>query len=165
VPDLIEWPARVKHPVRTDFVSVRQDMYPTILDIAGVQMPNQPVVDGIRLLPLLDGKIQRRPKPIGFVDVWVRGEGGGGGEVLSRNPIEWIDGNYRMVMPPPGEGEPKLFDIYADPADKNDLAAKNPEIITRMRKDIEAWRVSVRNVFSRQGLYEVDNRQNKRNPS
>jgi arylsulfatase A-like enzyme len=63
----LEWPARVKSPIRTDCACVHMDMYPTILDIAGVTMPHQPVLDGVSLVPLLDGRMPRREKPMGFL--------------------------------------------------------------------------------------------------
>ena len=38
----------------------------------------------------------------------------------------------------------KLFDLVNDPAEKNDLAAKHPEIIKQMTLDLEKWRASCR---------------------
>jgi len=47
---------------------VTSAIYPTLLQIVGVTMPNQPPLDGINLVPLIDGKMTARPKPIGFWD-------------------------------------------------------------------------------------------------
>jgi arylsulfatase A-like enzyme len=41
-------------------------MYPTLLEIAGVTMDKQPPLDGISLTSLLDGKMTKRPGPMGF---------------------------------------------------------------------------------------------------
>jgi len=44
------------------------DIYPTLLDIAGVRMENQPPLDGVSLTGLIDGKMKTRPRPMGFWD-------------------------------------------------------------------------------------------------
>ena len=66
VPALLEWPTRFSGQRITDVPAVTSDMYPTILEIAGVTMQNQPPLDGISLVPLFDGSMAKRPKPIGF---------------------------------------------------------------------------------------------------
>jgi hypothetical protein len=38
----------------------------------------------------------------------------------------------------------KLYDIHADPAEKNNLAPERPEDVKRMRAELEAWQRSVR---------------------
>ncbi len=68
VPGIIEWPDRIKKPAATDIPCGTVDIYPTLLEIAGVKIPNQPPLDGISLLPLIEGKMVRRHKPLGF---WV----------------------------------------------------------------------------------------------
>jgi arylsulfatase A-like enzyme len=75
VPGILEWPARLgKHRV-TDVPCVTSDIYPTLLDLVGVTMPGQPPLDGISLVPLLEGRMTQRPKPIGFWDHPTRGRG------------------------------------------------------------------------------------------
>ena len=61
----------------------------------------------------------------------------------------WIDGKYKLVVTPTDEPEPqiKLVDIYADPAEKNNLAAEHPDVVKKMREALNAWRTSVRASF------------------
>ena len=66
VPAILEWPARIKHPAVTAVPCNTVDMYPTLLEIAGLTMDKQPPLDGISLTPLLDGKMKKRPEPMGF---------------------------------------------------------------------------------------------------
>ena len=68
VPAIIEWPARIKQPRVTNCPATTSDIYPTLLAITGVTMPNQPPLDGINLLPVIDGEQETRDKPLGF---WV----------------------------------------------------------------------------------------------
>ncbi|NQU23436.1 MAG: sulfatase-like hydrolase/transferase [Candidatus Nealsonbacteria bacterium] len=67
-PAIIEWPARIKRPRTSDMPCGTVDIYPTLLDIAGVTVAKQPVLDGVSLLPLIEGRKQQRDKPLGF---WV----------------------------------------------------------------------------------------------
>lgn len=68
VPALLEWPARVSGHHTTGIPCVTSDIYPTLLEVAGVTMAGQPPLDGISLVPLLDGAMEARPRPIGFWD-------------------------------------------------------------------------------------------------
>ncbi|HSP42059.1 MAG TPA: sulfatase-like hydrolase/transferase, partial [Luteolibacter sp.] len=66
VPAMIEWPARVKPGRRSGFPAVTSDYLPTVLDIIGKPLPEKRVIDGVSLLPLIDGKADERASPIGF---------------------------------------------------------------------------------------------------
>jgi arylsulfatase A-like enzyme len=75
VPALLEWPAKIKRPRVIDVPCVTSDIYPTLLEVAGVTVAHQPPLDGVSLLPLLEGRVTQRSQPIGFWDVPVRGIG------------------------------------------------------------------------------------------
>ncbi|MFC2087738.1 sulfatase [Bacteroidota bacterium] len=66
VPAVLEWPACIPNPRITNIPCNTKDIYPTLLDIAGVQLKNQPPLDGISILPLIEGKMESRPEPMGF---------------------------------------------------------------------------------------------------
>jgi arylsulfatase len=65
VPGLIEWPARITKPRRSSVVSVTSDVLPTVCALVGQPLPKRPL-DGINLVPLLDGKMTDRPTPVCF---------------------------------------------------------------------------------------------------
>jgi len=66
VPAILEWPARIPNPRVNNLPACTSDISPTLLDITGVKVRNQPPLDGISLVPLIEGKMKSRPKPIGF---------------------------------------------------------------------------------------------------
>jgi arylsulfatase A-like enzyme len=68
VPALLEWPARLRNPHATSVPCNTCDIYPTLLEIAGVRMDKQPPLDGVSLVPLIDGVMKSRPRPMGFWD-------------------------------------------------------------------------------------------------
>jgi len=128
VPGLIEWPARIKRPVVTEVSACTSDIYPTIVDILNLSVPNQvEPLDGISLVPLLDGRMEERPSPIGF---WARGFG-----------LAWNDNRYKLIQN--GRDKWDLYDMTVDISEKTDLAAEHPEIVNRMKAELENWRQSV----------------------
>ncbi len=73
VPAILEWPARIPRHRVSDVPCNTSDIYPTLLEIAGVQMPKQPPLDGISLCSLIEGKMKTRPEPMGFWDYPAKG--------------------------------------------------------------------------------------------
>ena len=65
VPGLLEWPARVSAPRVTDVPAVTSDILPTLAGLAGAALPERPL-DGISLVPLLNGMMSTWPEPIFF---------------------------------------------------------------------------------------------------
>ncbi|MHC4507427.1 MAG: sulfatase family protein, partial [Planctomycetota bacterium] len=64
VPGLLEWPARVKAGRTTDLPCSTSDYFPTVLDVLGFSMKGQPEpIDGVSLLPLIEGRMTKRPTP------------------------------------------------------------------------------------------------------
>jgi arylsulfatase A-like enzyme len=85
--------------------------------------PRQPL-DGISLLPLIDGGPGKRGRPIGFEH----------GEQRS-----WVDDRYKLITTDDGASH-QLYDIPADPGEGRDLSAERPDLVATMRTELEAWR-------------------------
>lgn len=66
VPAILEWPARISEPRSTDFRANTCDIFPTLLDIAGVSRSSTAPLDGISLAPLIDGETTSRSGGMGF---------------------------------------------------------------------------------------------------
>lgn len=65
VPGIIEWPQRIKAPRQSNLISVTSDIFPTVCQLVGQSLPNRPI-DGLSLLPLMEGEWSERPAPIFF---------------------------------------------------------------------------------------------------
>ncbi|MDE0622124.1 MAG: sulfatase-like hydrolase/transferase [Bryobacterales bacterium] len=65
VPCVIEWPARIPEPLRSPVNSVTSDILPTLCELTGQSLPDRPL-DGLSLVPVIDGAMQQRPEPICF---------------------------------------------------------------------------------------------------
>jgi len=73
VPAILQWPNRISKPAITNVPCNTVDIYPTLLEIAGVNVKKQPPLDGISLVSLIDGKMKVRPKPMGFWNYPING--------------------------------------------------------------------------------------------
>jgi arylsulfatase A-like enzyme len=147
---LLEWPRKIPKPMQTDVPVCHIDMYPTVLDIVGVTMQHQPVIDGISLLPLFEGRMESRPKPLGFIS---------GGYADKEDPTlcdfnnaAWIDGRHMLRFDPPTKQRKTesiaLYDIRTDPAQESNIANQHPHEVQRMLKELAAWRESVKTSFA-----------------
>lgn len=75
VPTIIEWPSVIAKNRITDVPCNTIDIYPTIVDLLGIEIEDQPVLDGVSILPLIEGKPFEREKPMGFWDYSIGGQG------------------------------------------------------------------------------------------
>jgi len=66
VPALLEWPAALSNARVTQMPCFTSDIYPTLLELADVQVQDQLPLDGISLVPLLRGQSEQRSKPLAF---------------------------------------------------------------------------------------------------
>ncbi|MHB8521219.1 MAG: sulfatase/phosphatase domain-containing protein [Limisphaerales bacterium] len=134
---MIEWPVRIKQPIVTEMPAGVVDIYPTLVDIMQAKVPNQAEpLDGISLLPVMDGQMKERPKPMGF---W---QGYGGSAV---GPAAWSGNRYKLVKP--GDNKYELYDLTVDLSEQTDLAIQRPAIVNRMKAELEAWQQSVLRSF------------------
>lgn len=147
VPGILEWPERIRKPFATSVAACTSDIYPTVVDLLKLEIPGQVrPLDGISLVPLMDGKMSERPRPIGF---W---QTGGGFPLKETGKLKmtadsgfsaWNDNRYKLLKL--GAGRYELYDIPSDPQEEKDLAASQPEIVARMKAELEAWQQSVLN--------------------
>jgi hypothetical protein len=105
------------------------------MELLKIKVPGKTLpLDGVSLVPLLDGQMKQRPKPIGF---WHHGE-----HTLEEGPVVWNDNQYKLHKR--GPDKYALYDLVADLSEKDDLTTKQPEVFQRMKSEMEAWQASVR---------------------
>ncbi len=76
VPCIIQWPAKIQKPMRTKIRGNTCDIFPTLLAVAKAKTKPKHPLDGISLLPMIEGKeMSHRPKPMGFWDYKIKGKG------------------------------------------------------------------------------------------
>lgn len=60
----------------------------------------------------------------------------------------WTDNRYKLVATGGKNGAYELYDLRADPQEKNEIAAQNPEIVQRMTQQLHMWQRSVERSLS-----------------
>jgi len=83
VPCLIEWPAKITSPRRVNLPAGTVDIYPTVLELAGAMARHQPMLDGQSLVPLFNGEVTKRERPLGFYDPGIPGFGTPSDKIIS----------------------------------------------------------------------------------
>lgn len=147
VPGLIEWPACIPGPVVSDVPCSTLDLYPTILAATGAAAKSQiEPLDGVNLLPLLEGRMESRGKAIPFVAMIST-------ERSHAALLDWPwklhtdarAGNGKKKPAETGAVEPvMLFDVQADPRETTNLAAAEPERVAKMTAALAEWKQSVK---------------------
>lgn len=127
VPGLIEWPSKIMESSRTMVPAGTMDYFPTVMAITGFKMPDSRPIDGINLLPLFEGKMTKRPTPIGFLFA--------GQSVLTDNQYKIYQGKKSKTW--------ELYDLTKDSSEKNNLANSHPEVLAKMTKTFDTWKKSV----------------------
>ena len=83
VPAIMEWPARITQHRTTQTRCNTSDIFPTLLDAAGIQLDDGRPRDGISLMPLIEGAEVGRSGPMAFWDYTIAG--------ISTPSAEWMN--------------------------------------------------------------------------
>jgi arylsulfatase A-like enzyme len=118
VPFFMRWPAMIKPGTTINGPVSHFDIFATASDVAGATVPTDRAIDGVDLLPFVEGKKTGVP----------------------HNTLFWRSGAYRVVR----DGDWKLqlldlpraallYDMRTDPTERRDVAALHPDVVARLR--------------------------------
>lgn len=137
IPLMIRWPGVVEPGTTIATPVSTLDLFPTFVEMAGIELPDKAGRDGLSLVPLLrDGIPPQRdtffwhnpaPHPASTGD-WFS-------SAVRSGDLKLIDF--------PGEKRVELYDLAADPGEGKDLASTRPEDRDRLLAELNAWRVQV----------------------
>tara|TARA_R110002049_G_scaffold72490_6_gene187462 strand:- start:181098 stop:182570 length:1473 start_codon:yes stop_codon:yes gene_type:complete len=129
VPGIIEWPSRIQHARIVDHPASVLDILPTVLEILNIDYPiaDRPL-DGISLVPVIEGTATERQKPIPF---------------RYMNALAIVDNDYKLLRSKSSRGEFELYHLSNDPTESTDLSKEKPGIARRLKKQLLAWNDSV----------------------
>jgi arylsulfatase A-like enzyme len=123
VPFLARWPAQIKPGGRSDYAGLNFDLFPTFLELAGAKL--SPELDAISLVPLFTGGAISAPRDLYFV----RREGNPQYGGKSYEAI--IRGDWKLMQNDPWSPL-ELYNLKADPQEKNDVAAMNKQVVNEL---------------------------------
>ena len=124
VPLFMRWPAGIPKGVKPQLPVNHMDIFTTVAAVTGAKVPADRPIDGINLLPQISKPADKGP-----------------GRTLF-----WRTDTYRVIR----KGDWKLqvtqnpkkdwlYDLAVDPTEQNNLAAKEPERVANMKKELEAF--------------------------
>ncbi|MGK0186634.1 MAG: arylsulfatase A [Verrucomicrobiales bacterium] len=138
VPLIIRWPGVIKSGTVQDTPVVSMDFYPTLLDAAGVNIPEEEAasLDGTNIMPLLRGTASLEKRSLYFHYpnyAWTRSNRLGGAI---------RDGQWKLIERF-DTGQLELFDLNADISEKLDVSTSKPDIAQKLAANLRAWRQKV----------------------
>jgi arylsulfatase A-like enzyme len=173
VPAIIEWPGHIE-PRTSTMPTYVGDIYPTVLDLAGVERahPERPL-DGVSLMPMIEGSNQQRDKAIPFWRYPIQGKPTPSEELMgamlkaqsegaalpdlsfARHAIDDAypkaqrrAGRAAWLDEPwklhrRGDGKYRLYNLQKDPKETNNVIDQHPERAQRMKQQLKQWQQSV----------------------
>jgi arylsulfatase A-like enzyme len=134
VPGIFAWPAAIPESRVVGAPVSVLDLFPTVL--AGIGPESSRVLaplDGVDLLPLIQGTPTERPTPIAF---------------RTREEAALVDERYKLLSED-RRTTWRLYDLIDDPGESSDVAAERPEVLRAMLATLDEWQLSCG--LSRQG--------------
>lgn len=134
VPHFWMWPGHFAAGQDIDRIASPIDVAPTLAALCGLTLPDDRVIDGIDLSPLLTGQVQPQdwPQRTLFMQ-WHRGD-----EPIASRNCATITQQYKLYRPLE-DAPDELYDIVNDPSETTDIAAQNPELVATLREQYLRW--------------------------
>lgn len=126
VPAIAWWPQQIPASVTSNETLMTMDILPTILDMVRHKTIRNKV-DGTSMAPVL---FENAPMQARYL-FWKH-----------RESYAVRSGKWKMILKEESR-LPELYDLSADPSEKNNIAAANQEIITHLTRELEQWKKDI----------------------
>ena len=128
VPFMMQWKGRIAPGRVLDQPIIALDLFPTVVGMCGAELPNDVPLDGVNILPLVEGKTATRPHETLY---W-------------RFKPQWAirDGDYKLEQS--RDGVTRLYDLSKDPGERDDLISKQPDVAKRLQGQFDAWNATLK---------------------
>lgn len=133
-PAIAWWPGRIPAGSVCDAITTQMDVLPTVVGLAGGNVPKDRVIDGKDIWPLLSGKSTESPHQAFYY--------------FNGNKLDAVrSGPWKLVIGPQREGNkdsdplsvagsresPRLYNLERDIGERADVAAENPQVVARLQ--------------------------------
>lgn len=128
VPAIVRWPGRIPAGRVSDQVGITMDLTATILSVTGAPLPADLRLDGMNLMPILEGRAPRVERTL----FW---------RATDRHRMRAVrSGDWKLVF----DGErPLLFNLRTDIGERRNLIAERGDVAKRLEKLLGAWLLEV----------------------
>jgi arylsulfatase A-like enzyme len=125
VPAIVRWPGRIAAGRVSGQVGITMDLTASILAATGTPVPPEARLEGMDLLPILEGRASEVERTL----FWRTNAYG-----QSQRAVR--SGDWKLVV----DGiATMLFDVRADPGERNDLANRRQDVANRLQPLLAAW--------------------------
>jgi arylsulfatase A-like enzyme len=144
VPVVARWPGRIAPGRVSNHLWYFPDILPTIAELCGAPLP--PDIDGLSLVPeLLGAAAAGRPQAQHKYLYW---------EFVGQIAVR--EGDWKAIQPKAGAPW-ELYDLARDVSERNDLAARHPDVLARLQGHAgQAHTPVVEGTFTSKELHERD---------
>lgn len=132
IPTIISWPEKIQ-PATSQARVITMDMYPTLLELAGLPMKPQQHLDGESLIPVLNGSLGSEAEE--RVLMWTYPHVHGNGHLPS-DAI--LSKDWKMIRFQ-GEEPTELYNLAEDIGETNNLAERYPEKVQALETQLNTW--------------------------
>ncbi|MCK5464292.1 MAG: sulfatase-like hydrolase/transferase, partial [Bacteroidales bacterium] len=145
VPGILYWPEKIAKNRETNYPAVTTDYFPTIIDLLGISLDNQAMLDGVSLRDIIESDTGRiRNKPIGFQSRYKK-----------NFMTAWSDDRYKLVSKD-NRVTFELYDIVNDPYERYNIARRYPELVMQMTEELDEWMSSINEGQIQDNLYHIN---------
>lgn len=128
VPGILRWPSQLPAGKVSSQVAITMDLTRTILGVAGANISDARL-EGVDLLPLLKGSSPAMERTLFWRAVY-----------QSRQQRSVRSGRWKVLL---DGSQQLLFDLTSDPGERHDLAAQHPDIVRKLKSQIDNWEKDV----------------------
>ena len=130
IPTIISWPGHVK-PATSEAPVITMDMYPTLLDLAGLPPKPKQTLDGESLKEVMDGSDDISDRMLAWTYPHIHGSGHKPSDAI-------LSKNWKMIRFESDEPT-ELYNLTEDIGEQDNLAKQNPEKVQELGKLLDQW--------------------------
>ncbi|MHC4884315.1 MAG: sulfatase family protein [Planctomycetota bacterium] len=130
VPCIVRWPKGIRGGRTCSEIATAMDLLPTLVNLAGGEVPTDRILDGKDIRGLLTGEEDASPHECFYY--------------YMQNSLEAVrEGKWKLHLRKRGDEILELYDLEADVGETNNLFDSEPEVVARLMKHVEAARVDL----------------------
>lgn len=136
VPLIVAAPGHISENTSSDEPVLSIDLVPTLLELAGISLDEQPEFDGRSLAPLLTGQQPAlQPRPLYWHYPHYHGSTWAPGAAMRSGRWKLIQFDHY--------GQVELYDLHSDLSETQDLSQKYPQRTRQMQQQLARWQAEV----------------------
>ena len=146
VPFVVSWPGHLPTGEQYDEPAIQLDIMPTALAVAGVRVEQDWQLDGVNLLPYLQGNSSGRPHDVLYWRSLGQMAVRGGDWKLVSYAAKMDEGEYLRSDPRDQVTPHRLYNLASDIGESDDLSAREPERVAELLSLWNQWNTEMRPV-------------------